>query len=46
MKPYLRDFADERMINDLEAELFGEEEDDWEAEIAKLRAVTEDGKKV
>lgn len=41
MKSFLRDFANERMINDLEIQLFGEEETDWEAEIAQIKAMTE-----
>lgn len=41
MKSFLRDFVNERMINDLEIQLFGEEETDWEAEIAQIKAMTE-----
>lgn len=38
MKPFLKSFANERMLNNLQAELFGEEQTDWEAEIASLKA--------
>ena len=40
MKPFLKGQVNERMINNLEAELFGEEEIDWEAEIARMRSKT------
>ena len=38
MTPFLKSFADEQMIVDLESELFGEDETDWDAEYLKILA--------